>query len=234
MTLADALAPRRIRGVELLDDPATPESVRTRALADVARSNALFGGRAAVTSVVRDLIPQLPKSVSILDVGTGHGEIGAAVRADLSAAGRTAQVLGVDISESVARAGRDRLDATFAGSALTLPARTASVDLVICSQLLHHFVEAEARIVIAELHRVSRGWVVIADLRRSRAAAAGFWIASLALGFHPVTRHDGVVSVMRGFTPSELESMVRETTGVQPAMRRSPMWRVSATWQARP
>lgn len=233
MKLTDALAPQRMRGVEYLDDPATPDDVRTRAMADVATSNTLFGGRGAVTSVVRSLLPQLPKSVSVLDVGTGHGEIAAAVRTELTTSGRTARAVGLDLSESVARAGRARLDEAIAGSALNLPIRSASVDLVICSQLLHHFAAPQALAVIAEINRVSRGWVVIADLRRSHAAAAGFWLASIVLGFHPVTRHDGVVSVMRGFTATELESLVRDATGVTPQVRRRPMWRVIATWQAR-
>jgi len=230
--LADALTPERIRGVEYLDDPATPDDVRRRAMADVARSNALFGGRAAVSAAVRALIPQLPSAVSVLDVGTGHAEIAAAVRRDLASAGKSPRVVGVDISESVARAGSRVLDSAIAGSAFALPLRNASVDLVICSQLLHHFAAQDARAVLAELNRVSRGFVVVADLRRSRLAAAGFWLASLALGFHPVTRHDGVVSVMRGFTEVELAALVNESTGTHPSMRRSLFWRVTAVWPA--
>jgi SAM-dependent methyltransferase len=228
----DGFAPARIRGVEYLDDPATPEPVRRRAMADVAKSNALFGGRAAVRNALRELLPQLPSSVSILDVGTGHAELAAMARQYVVASGRSASVVGIDFEESVARAGGRLLDGAVAGTALGLPLRSGSVDLVLCSQLLHHFAADDARAVIAELHRVSRGWVIIADLRRSRLAAAGFWMASLALGFHPVTRHDGVVSVMRGFTGAELEGLVHDATGAKPVVRRGMFWRVSATWRA--
>jgi len=231
LKLAEALAPARVRGVEYLDDPAVSDDVRERSLADVARSNVLFGGRAAVVAAVQPLLDVLPATVSVLDIGTGHAEIAAVVREMLQASGRTARVTGVDIAESVARAGSRFLDSATAGDALHLPLRDASADLVICSQLLHHFAERDARAVLAELHRVSRGWVVVSDLLRSRAAAAGFWIASLALGFHPVTRHDGVVSVMRGFTQGELEALVFAATGVRPRMRRGVFWRVSATWR---
>jgi SAM-dependent methyltransferase len=230
--LLEALAPARVRGVELLDDPATPDDVRRRAMADVATSNALFGGRAAVRTAVRALIPLLPQAPLVLDVGTGHAEIAMHVRDDLAAAGKTPRVLGLDIAESVARAGSRSIDGGVAGTALHLPLRTASIDLVLCSQLLHHFTADEVRVVIGELNRVSRGWVVIADLQRSRLAAAGFWLASLALGFHPVTRHDGVVSVFRGFTPSELDAHVRAATGITPKVRTGLFWRVSATWRS--
>jgi 2-polyprenyl-3-methyl-5-hydroxy-6-metoxy-1,4-benzoquinol methylase len=230
--LSEALAPARIRGVELLDDPATPDDVRQRAMADVAKSNTLFGGRSAVTAAVRRLIPQLPSVVTVLDVGTGHGEIAASVRALLIAAGKKTEVIGLDIAVAVARGARGALDGVAAGNALTLPLRARCVDLVLCSQLLHHFGSAEVRNVIGELNRVSRGWVVIADLRRSRLAAAGFWLASRALGFHPVTRHDGVVSVFRGFTAAELDEHVRAATGAQPELHSSLFWRVSATWRS--
>jgi SAM-dependent methyltransferase len=116
------------------------------------------------------------------------------------------------------------------GDALRLPVADDSVDVVLCSQLLHHFAEADARRLVAELHRVSFGWVVISDLRRSWLAAGGFWVASVALRFHPVTRHDGVTSVLRGFTARELESLVQETTGAAPEVRHGAFWRISATW----
>jgi ubiquinone/menaquinone biosynthesis C-methylase UbiE len=230
--LADKLAPARIRGIEYLDDPATPDAVRARAMADVARSNTLFGGGAALMSAVRAVMTALPADVTVLDVGTGHAELAARVRSQLVASGRTARVVGLDISESVARASGRVLDGAVAGSAFKLPMRDRSVDLVICSQLLHHFAADDVRTVLTELNRISRHAVVVADLRRSRLAAAGFWIASIALGFHPVTRHDGVVSVMRGFTESELAELVHAATGVTPIMRRGIFWRVSASWHA--
>lgn len=46
--MGDWLVPSRRRGREILDDPATDAMVVRRSLADVARANALFGGRRAV------------------------------------------------------------------------------------------------------------------------------------------------------------------------------------------
>jgi ubiquinone/menaquinone biosynthesis C-methylase UbiE len=122
------------------------------------------------------------------------------------------------------------VDGVVVGDALRLPLGDDSVDVVLCSQLLHHFVEADARRLIAELQRVSVGWVVINDLRRSWVAAGGFWLASVALRFHPVTRHDGVTSVLRGFTASELAALVYDAAGARPDVRRAPFWRLSASW----
>jgi SAM-dependent methyltransferase len=232
LSILDALTPARRRGEEILDDPSTPTDVRARAMADLVRSNAWFGGVAPVLHAMRRLRDTLPRDAVVLDVGTGLAEIPDQVRSELVASGALPHVVGMDAAESMARAARTRLGAAVVGDALRLPFRSASVDVVMCSQLLHHFETDAARAVLAELHRVSRGWVVVADLRRSWFSVAGFWLSSALLRFHPVTRHDGVVSILRGFTLRELEGLVRDATGVMPLTRPWLFWRVSATWRA--
>ena len=224
------LTPPRRRGVELLDLPGTPDAVRAEAMRDVERSNVLFGGRAAVLRALRGLLPGLPPRATLLDVATGTGDIPAAVARAFP--GRFV-VVGLDLSPALLARARGRADAVVAGNALRLPLRDGAVDVATCSQALHHFFDAEARALVAELHRVSRSVAVVADIRRSRVAAAGFWIASVLLRFHPVTRRDGVTSVFRGFTPAELRDLVREVTGVTPTVRRRPFWRITATWPTR-
>ena len=97
-------------------------------------------------------------------------------------------------------------------------------------KVLHHFGDEEALQVIRELDRVARVRVIISDIRRSWMAAGGIWIASFPLGFHPVSRHDGVVSVMRGYTPGELSELVTAAIGRAPAVRRRIGFRVTASW----
>ena len=222
--------PRRRRGVELLDDPAVDPAVRARAMKDLARSNRYFGGTRVVVRAI-DRLPALPARTTILDVGTGSGDIAAALERWAHARGQTVSVIGIDLTPSLLTHGRAR--PVVAGDAMRLPLRDASVDVVVCSQLLHHFAGADAERLVAELDRVSREWVVVADLRRSLLAAAGFWISATALRFHRITRADGVTSVMRGFTPEELCRLVRQVTGVDPAIQRGLFWRLVATWRRR-
>ncbi|HMC56417.1 MAG TPA: methyltransferase domain-containing protein [Gemmatimonadaceae bacterium] len=227
-----ALTPARRRGIEHLDDRSMPESVRGRAMADLVRSNVWFGGARAVT---RTLLPLLraDRSITMLDVGTGHADIPRQVRRDARRRGVSLTVIGADVAASLLRSALPSLDAAICGDAVRLPLRDASVDVIVCSQLLHHFDDVGARGLLAELHRVSRGWVVISDLQRSWAAAGGFWLGATILRFHPITRHDGVVSVMRGFTSTELRRMITESTGATPTVRRAPFWRLTAVWDTR-
>ena len=217
--------PARRRGVEVLDDPATADAVRVRAMADVATSNVLFGGTRAVDRAVRGILRSDAPTL-LLDLGTGTADIPARLMKQRP----NVIVVGLDVSLPLLRTARVRLHAVVAGSALRLPLADDSIDVVICSQLLHHFEEADAAALIQEAHRVARGWVVLSDLRRSWIAAAGFWIASTALRFHPVTRHDGVVSVMRGFTGTELRALVRRAVGADPMIEHGLFWRLTATW----
>ena len=228
------LTPERRRGVEILDDPATPDAVRARSMADIERSNALFGGTRSAIDALCVVIPQLPPEATLLDVGTGTSDIPRNAAQVAASAGVRLQVLGIDISESLARSAARRLAGVAVAHALRLPIADDSVDVVACSQMLHHFIEADARLVIAELHRVARRWVVVSDLQRSWFAAGGFWLASVALGFHPVTRNDGVVSVFRGFTTPELRQLVSDVTGRVPIVRRGAFWRLAAVWDKTP
>lgn len=224
------LAPRRRRGVEYLDDPDTDPAVRERSLRDVERSNAMLGGAHAVLSEVARLLPSLGRTATLLDVGTGLADIPARARRLAARRGVTLATFGIDEAASLARVTHGMLDGCACADARRLPFADASVDVVTCSQLLHHFDDVEIPLVLRELQRVARRAVIVSDLRRSWIAALGFWLVSWPLGFHPVTRHDGVTSVLRGFTSGELARHVRGATGRNAAVRRHPGFRVTATW----
>jgi 2-polyprenyl-3-methyl-5-hydroxy-6-metoxy-1,4-benzoquinol methylase len=225
------LAPRRRRGFEHLDDPRTAPALRERSLSDVRRANVLLGGTHAVLAELARLLPTLGSAASLLDVGTGLADIPLRASQLANRRGMALTTFAVDEAESLATRARAQLDASVCADARRLPFADASVDVVTCSQLLHHFEDVEIPGVLRELQRVARRCVVVSDLRRSWVAAAGFWLVSWPLGFHPVTRHDGVTSVLRGFTVPELARHVRNATGHAPDVRRHPGYRVTATWR---
>jgi ubiquinone/menaquinone biosynthesis C-methylase UbiE len=227
------LVPSRRRGVEILDDPENDPVLRARSIGDVTRSNALHGGTRAVLAELARVIPRLGVSATLLDVGTGLADIPRRARERARARGLALRTFGLDEAESLSHDARTMLDGAVCGDARALPVATASVDVVTCSQLLHHFEDDEIPVVLRELDRVARGWVVVSDLRRSWVAACGFWLMSWPLRFHRVTRHDGFVSVLRGFTMDELAQHVLRATGQQPDVRRHLGYRITATWRPR-
>ena len=232
MRTSTLLTPARRRGVEILDGEDVPPHVRLRSLDDVRRSNRVLGGLRAVVGEVERSLPGLGPVANLLDVGTGLGDVPAAARRVAARAGVDLTTVGVDLAPELAAAARARTAHSVCASAFALPFADGAFDLVTCSQLLHHFTEAEGRILLRELHRVARRRVIVGDLRRSWLAAGGFWLLSFPLAFHPVTRHDGTLSVLRGFTPGELRRMVRDAVGREPRVRRRAGWRLVASWPA--
>ena len=202
-------------------------------MGDVARSNALFGGAHAVVAELDDLLrpgAEGTRTFSLLDVGTGLGDIPARVRTRAAAQGVTVCTVGLDTSEALAVAAHDARLPMLRADARQLPIADRAFDVVICSQVLHHFRRDDGIALLRELDRVARRRVIVSDIRRSWLAAAGIWLASWPLRFHPVSRHDGVVSVLRGFIPEELGALVHAAVGITPRVRRHRGFRVAASW----
>ena len=229
MTLT-GLTPSRRRGIEILDNPAVDPQLIRRSMRDVERANAMFGGRRAALAELDGILRELPDDATVLDVGTGRGDIPAAIKQRAQLLGKNIRTIGIDQSHPLVTEHNPGNDIVLRGNALALPFQDASVDVVLASQILHHFPEKSAIAMIREMNRVAIRRVVISDLRRSVMAATGLWVSSFLLGFHPVSRHDGVVSVMRGFLPAELAEIVAKSIGERPVVRRRLGFRVTTSW----
>lgn len=224
------ITPPRRRGFEYLDAPNVDPRLVRRSLADVALANALFGGTRAVLLALEAILPELSTTATLLDVGSGVGDIAARAREMAHRHKVDLSLITIDMAETLAVASRARTGNAVRGNATALPFADRSVDVVTCSQTLHHFDDPAAACVLRELDRVARVRVIVSDLRRSWLAAAGLWVASFPLGFHPVSRHDGIVSIMRGYAGDELRRLVESSTGRSPNVKRHIGWRVTATW----
>lgn len=225
------LTPSRKRSREILDTPGANPSLAIRSLQDVARSNSLFGGtRAVMLELERVFVSASDSPMTLVDVGSGIGDIPRTARTAAAKRGAAVSTIAVEIDPMLARAARANCGDAVCGDALALPFATSSVDVVICSQVLHHFEDADATLVLREMDRVARRRVIIADLRRSWVAMAGLWLGSFPLGFHPVSRHDGVVSIRRGYTADELHDTIRSATGQTPDVSRHLGFRLTASW----
>jgi hypothetical protein len=224
-------------GTELLDDPRADPRAVERELRDIARLNALFGGTHAVVDALEPFFRKGRGSTwALLDVGTGLGDVPRAVARAARRHGIELRLFGVELSRAAAasarRAGRGAPLALILGDGGALPLEPRSVDVVIASQVLHHLPPAVAIQWIAKLGAVARRAVVVADLRRSRLAMAGVWLASFPLGFGAVTRHDAVLSLRRGYTRAEMNALL-VAAGVPPVARYRPWSRVVAAWEPR-
>lgn len=224
------LVPPRRRGIEILDLPDLDPDLVKRSLADVVRCNALFGGLSAALAEIKRTLKDVPRCATLLDVGTGLGDIPCRARTLAKENGVDLTTVGFDSALELTRASEGSVSFAVCGDALRLPFADRSVDIVMCSQVLHHFTERDAATLVREMNRVARIRVIVSDIRRSWIAAAGLWLVSFPLRFHAVSRHDGVVSVLRGFTPDELSDTVTDAIARRPVVQRRRGFRVTASW----
>ena len=224
------VTPGRRRGSEYLDTPNIAPSLRQRSHRDIALANRMFGGDLALRHTIASLGSTLADNFSVLDVGAGTGGTLQLIRRVCQPMGKHPVTFACDISPSLSQGLKRAAHHAVCGSIRELPFANASVDLVITSLLLHHFESRELHALLAELNRVSKRRVVVFDLRRSWLAAGGLWLASFPLGFHSVSRHDGVTSVLRGFTVRELRQLVVESVGIEPTVTKHLGFRLVCSW----
>jgi hypothetical protein len=233
MNTGPVLAP----GDELLDHPdADPARVEV-SLHHIARANRWFGGWWAVRHGLSRLLAGRPagQRLTLLDVGTGLADLPRAAVRWGADRGLTLVPLGVERHRTAARLASRQGVSSVLACAGALPIRPRSVDLVIASQLLHHLAPGAIVDLLRAADRIARVGVVIADLRRSPWAVAGFWVGARLFGFDPATKADGITSVRRGFTDVELAGYLAQA-GVTAPVDPTPGFRLVAAWRtgARP
>jgi ubiquinone/menaquinone biosynthesis C-methylase UbiE len=207
------LTPKRIYEEELLDAGAGTDDDVAESLSDLRRINRYLGGTGVVIeSLNRILGKERPDEISLLDVGTGSADIPEAVVEWCRSRGIKPRVAALDISERNLRVARARLglnpDVTLlCADSLNLPFARASFDIVTASLFLHHFVEDDVVRMLRNFSLLARRAVIVNDLVRNFIPYYFMRIAGPIITTSYLSRNDGPVSVLRGFTASELQGL---------------------------
>lgn len=221
---------RRTRAPELMDRPDADARELARSLADLRVANRAFGGTRTMIGLLAPLIGTIEGGpVRVLDVATGSADIPMEMAKWGERRGREMKVVASDNHLQTLRVARARTatrpEVSIVGAdALRLPFPDRAFHLVTCATALHHFEEDDAVRALREMARVASVAVVVLDLRRSHAALASVGLlAATAWRRHPITRHDGPVSVRASFTPDELRDLAARA-GMEGARVGSHAW----------
>jgi ubiquinone/menaquinone biosynthesis C-methylase UbiE len=212
-------APGRLAAaVELMDLPGTDMGERDHALRDLARFNRLFGGTRVILAHLAPLLSPprtVPAPIRILDVATGYGDIPRAIAQWARQLGLPVEIEALDhqggIAELAARASADFPEIrVHAGDALNLSYPDESFDVVFASQVLHHMEGEDQGRLLSGLYRVARRAALVSDLLRGRWPFVVTWAGVHLFSRSRLIRHDGPLSIRRGFLAEELMAMARE------------------------
>lgn len=214
---------------ELIDAHGNDADVLSASLHDVAHANDWFGG---TRSLRRSLLPFLDApEITLLDIGTGSGETLRDLERWIEAGGRVAHTVALDSHPDVLAIARRRVPGlTLAGGDMrALPFADRSFDVVLATLVLHHLPDALQVDALRELARVARRAVLVAELERAPLHWLGARIlAGTIWRGNPLTRHDGPVSVRRGYTPGELVGCAARA-GLPGRVRRFFLYRLVLT-----
>jgi len=208
--------PRVLGTPELLDAPRHDDAELQQSLDHVAAVNRWLGGD---RSVLRHLMPVLQAGMStrILDVATGSALLPLRIARWARKRNCPVRIVATDVHPQMLQIAtanaRDYPEITVQrADALRLPFAAKSFDVVLLTLALHHFEDADAPRVLAELVRVARRRVIVSDLRRTRLNYLGAKLLSWTYWRgNRLTRHDGPLSVLRAFTIRELAELAGRT-----------------------
>ena len=200
----------RSQQAECLDAPERSDAEIRAAYHWLGRINRLTRfSRPFEVTLPRELGEEGCRRLTLLDVGAGDGLMGRNLEPWAAARGWQWEITNCDLSPralALNPTGRN-----VVGSATELPFPDNSFDVVVASQMTHHLDSDDAvRRHFAEAYRVARRGILICDLHRNPFFYAVLGLTLVAMRMPAWIRHDGLVSVRRGWRVPEWERLARE------------------------
>jgi len=208
-----ALFRQRSDELENLDKGSYTAEEYEGCLVELRRVNRWLGDAGALRrSVLAEFGRDGGRGFSLLDVGAGSGELLRAAARWARDAGARARLVGLELN---ARAAGSILEesrgfaeiAAVRGDALRLPFDDGAFDHCMCSLFAHHFRDEALVAVLKEMSRVARRRVYVIDLHRHPVAYYFYTTVGRLFFRNRLTREDGALSILRGFTPDELRRL---------------------------
>ena len=191
---------------EMMDAPDNPHELLEDDLRNLRIINRYLGNyRSVLQGVKRVVKEQKLRRFSLLDVGTGSGDIPVRVAAWARRNNLAAELIALEPEPVTLRAAvgqtRDYPEiALVQGDGRALPFAARSFDFVLSSQMLHHFSEEDIIHLLRGWSHVARRAIIVSDLIRHPVAYYGIGLLTKVFTRNVMTRTDAPLSVARAFT----------------------------------
>ncbi|MBF7091725.1 methyltransferase domain-containing protein [Flavobacterium sp. ALJ2] len=196
---------------EIMDDFNLKGEVLQKALDKIAKINQFLGGNHLTLQGVKKLLNGITKDhpITIIDIGCGNGDMLRKIADYGLKYDWNFKLIGIDANEFTINYARKlsihypninyRCEDIFNESFSKL-----EYDIALCTLTLHHFKNNEIINLATIFNTNARRGVVINDLHRSIISYRLFQAMCFVTQLNGMSKKDGLTSILRGFTKSEL------------------------------
>jgi SAM-dependent methyltransferase len=190
---------KRSYELEMMDLAVRPQELLAGELKNLRRLNRYLGGYRGVEAALAELVRQQPlRHLSLLDVGTGSADIPGRIVRWCRRRGIGISIVALDLDPFTAQLAAEHP-----------PFAPGSFDVVLASQFLHHFSEANVVALLKSWACLARRAVIVSDLLRHSLAYYGVRLITRLCTTNVMTRTDAPLSIERSFTVSEWRDLCR-------------------------
>ena len=207
---------------EIMDDFNLQGEELDLLLNDLRNVNTWLGGTSITIDGIKTLIAGRPKNktITILDIGCGDGAMLRECLRFGEKEGYLFELIGLDANKNIIEEAKNR--SVEGEGILYIHANVFSdaideidFDICLCTLFLHHLSDPEIISVMNKLSAKAKAGLVINDLHRNRLAVVLFKIFGRLFLRTNIARHDGLVSIARGFKQKELEGFSRNIQNIE-------------------
>ena len=197
---------------ELMDSPDCDSALLINTYRQFRFINGILSrARVVYTRWIRPAMSDRNMGYSLLDIGFGGGDIAMSMARWAQRDGYRLEVTGIEIDrrayEYVQTLNWPPNVTFHHQDAAQLATRGQTFDFVISNHLLHHLDAKALPIMLDQMRRLVRRCALLIDIHRSDLAYALFWILTVAAFRQSYIRHDGLASIRRSYTFSELAAV---------------------------
>ena len=196
---------------EILDDFDLHGPELETSLEDIARVNRWLGGNYVTLSGIRELLEDQKehRKFTIVDIGCGNGDMLREIAHYAQKYGLHIKLIGIDANSNTIAQARvlSKKYNSIHYEVIDIFSKEFEnyrYDIGLCTLTLHHFDNEQIIKMLEIFAKQSKVGFIINDLHRSRIAYYLFKIVSTIFIKSKVAKHDGLISILRGFKRIEL------------------------------
>ena len=212
----------RSQQLEIMDDLDFQGKEMKNVLGDLKKVNKCLGGNSITLNGIEKLLSGFNKNdtITVLDIGCGDGEMLRKCAEYAKKNNLKFEGFGIDFNENILEyaenQSRNFPNLKFQKVDVFLEEELIpNCDIAICTLFLHHFNNKKIETLLKVLLRKVNKGIVINDLQRSKSAFELFKLISKLFLKTKTAKHDGLVSIARGFKKNELENISQKIPNQQ-------------------